>query len=129
MIKNIRLNTSSIDLYNSFVIHFSNQPSIRMQSDYVILEELGIGASATVNLVSRRGDAKVFASKILKKTQVPLLSWTKDCKLGIIPMEVSILSRLNHPNIISFEEILEDEINFYIIMETLSDSKVCSIIL
>ena len=111
------------ELHNPFTLNLSNN-LLNKLDDYSLNRELGIGASATVFLVSRKSDSMEFACKILKKTRIPLLSWTNDSKLGIVPMEVSILSKLNHPNIIDFKELLEDDWNFYIITSTLKDSMV-----
>ena len=116
----------SINSSIEFELHnpFTLKNLFNKLDDYSLNRELGIGASATVFLVSRKTDSMEFACKILKKTRIPLLSWTNDSKLGMVPLEVSILSKLNHPNIIDFKELLEDDWNFYIITSTLKDSMV-----
>jgi hypothetical protein len=38
--------------------------------------------------------------KFIRRAKVLRESWVKDSKLGVIPMEIYLLTRLQHPNIV-----------------------------
>jgi protein-serine/threonine kinase len=48
-------------------------------------------------------------------------TWTRDRKLGTVPLEIHVLSflrreDLKHPNIVEMEDFFEDDVNYYIEM-------------
>ena len=83
----------------------------KVLKDYVFIKDIGEGNFGKVKLSKLISTNEMFAIKILNKEK--LKAQTKTSSIN----EIEILSKLNHPNIIHVEKILEDEENFYIIME------------
>ena len=79
--------------------------------DYTFIKDIGEGNFGKVKLSIMNSTKEKYAIKILDKEK--LKSQTKSTKYN----EIQIISRLKHPNIIYVEKILEDEKNYYIIME------------
>ena len=79
--------------------------------DYSIISDLGEGNFGKVKLSILNSTNEKYAIKIIDKKKL------KSQKKSSAFNEIEIISRLNHPNIIHVEKILEDEKNFYIIME------------
>jgi 5'-AMP-activated protein kinase catalytic alpha subunit len=79
--------------------------------DYSFIKDIGEGNFGKVKLSKLISTNEKYAIKILNKQK--LKAQTKTSSIN----EIEILSKLNHPNIIHVEKILEDEENFYIIME------------
>ena len=67
---------------------------------YTTLRSIGKGAFGFVKLGRRRLDGKEVVVKFIRRAKVLRESWVKDTKLGVIPMEVFLLSRLQHPNVV-----------------------------
>ncbi|OMJ85500.1 hypothetical protein SteCoe_13187 [Stentor coeruleus] len=82
-------------------------------SDYASLSFLGVGAFGEVLSVRHIPTGTYRAQKIIKKSNFRY----EDVISGVILKESLILSRLNHPNVIKFYEVLEDSYNYYIITE------------
>ena len=79
--------------------------------DYAFIKDIGEGNFGKVKLSKLIATNEKYAIKILNKEK--LKAQTKSSSIN----EIEILSKLNHPNVIHVEKILEDDINFYIIME------------
>ena len=79
--------------------------------DYSFIKDIGEGNFGKVKLSVLNSTKEKFAIKILDKEK--LKSQTKSTLFN----EIQIISRLKHPNIIYVDKILEDEKNYYIIME------------
>ena len=79
--------------------------------DYTLIKDIGEGNFGKVKLAKLISTKEKFAIKILDKEK--LKTQTKSTLFN----EIEIISRLNHKNIIHVEKILEDQKNFYIIME------------
>ena len=79
--------------------------------DYMFIKDIGEGNFGKVKLSKLISTNEKFAIKILNKER--LKTQTKSSSIN----EIEILSKLNHPNVIHVVKILEDDINFYIIME------------
>ena len=79
--------------------------------DYTFIKDIGEGNFGKVKLSKLTATNEKFAIKILNKEK--LKAQTKSSSIN----EIEILSKLDHPNIIHVENIVEDEINYYIIME------------
>jgi calcium-dependent protein kinase len=88
---------------------FVNFKKGMIENDYVIGEECGSGAFATVRKVKSKSTGQVRALKIIKKT--------KSQDSARMYLEVEILKKLIHPNIMQIFEFYEDKKNFYIITE------------
>lgn len=91
-------------------------------SDYVILEDMGQGAYGQVKLVrSKRDPTKKVVLKYVTKKRILVDTWTRDRRLGTVPLEIHVLDylsreHLRHPNIVEMEGFFEDDINYYIEM-------------
>jgi protein-serine/threonine kinase len=90
--------------------------------DFVILEDMGQGAYGQVKLAryKQNGGRKVVL-KYVTKRRILVDTWTRDRKLGTIPLEIHVLNYLRkdeykHPNIVEMEDFFEDETNYYIEM-------------
>ena len=79
--------------------------------DYTFIKDIGEGNFGKVKLSVLNDTQQQYAIKILDKKK--LKAQTKTSSLN----EIEIISKLKHPNIINVEKILEDENNYYIIME------------
>lgn len=91
-------------------------------SDFVILEEMGQGAYGQVKLAryKKNGSNKVVL-KYVTKRRILVDTWTRDRRLGTVPLEIHVLDYLRrdglkHPNIVEMVDFFEDDINYYIEM-------------
>ncbi|OJD20370.1 CAMK/CAMKL/PASK protein kinase [Blastomyces percursus] len=91
-------------------------------SEYVILEEMGQGAYGQVKLArcKRNPETKVVLKYVTKK-RILVDTWTRDRRLGTVPLEIHVLDYLRrdglrHPNIVEMKGFFEDDINYYIEM-------------
>ena len=80
-------------------------------NDYTLIKDIGEGNFGKVKLAKLKSTKEKCAIKILDKEK--LKTQTKSTLFN----EIEIISRLDHKNIIHVETILEDSINYYIIME------------
>lgn len=91
-------------------------------SDFVILEEMGQGAYGQVKLARyKRNHAKRVVLKYVTKRRILVDTWTRDRRLGTVPLEIHVLDYLRrdglrHPNIVEMTDFFEDDINYYIEM-------------
>lgn len=89
--------------------------------DFVILEEMGQGAYGQVKLCRYKQSSNNVVIKYVTKRRILVDTWTRDRKLGTVPLEIHVLSYLRredlrHPNIVEMEGFFEDDINYYIEM-------------
>lgn len=97
-------------------------PEKRSISDYVILEDMGQGAYGEVKLArSKKNPAKKMVLKYVTKKKILVDTWTRDRRLGTVPLEIHVLDYLRrdglkHPNIVEMEGFFEDNVNYYIEM-------------
>ncbi|KAJ1335340.1 proto-oncogene serine/threonine-protein kinase Pim-2 [Microdochium nivale] len=91
-------------------------------NDFVILEDMGQGAYGQVKLARYKQDGgKKVVLKYVTKRRILVDTWTRDRRLGTIPLEIHVLDYLRrdgfrHPNIVDMEDFFEDETNYYIEM-------------
>ena len=76
--------------------------------DYVIGKSLGTGSFGTVRIATHKGTDQKRAIKIIKK---------KDQDEDKFLLEVDILSKLSHPNIMQIYEFYDDTVHYYIVSE------------
>lgn len=94
----------------------------RTINDYVILEEMGQGAYGQVKLARlKKQPNKKMVLKYVTKKRILVDTWTRDQRLGTVPLEIHVLDFLRrdgykHPNIVEIEGFFEDDINYYIEM-------------
>ncbi len=90
--------------------------------DFTILEEMGSGAYGQVKLVRyKKGHSRKMVLKYVTKKRILVDTWTRDRKLGTVPLEIHVLDYLRrdgfrHPNIVEMIDFFEDDINYYIEM-------------
>lgn len=89
--------------------NFVNYKKGLIENDYIIGEVCGSGAFATVRKVTSKNSGQLRALKIIKKQ--------KGTDSTRMYLEVEILKKLVHPNIMQIFEFYEDKKNFYIITE------------
>ncbi|EEH45298.2 CAMK/CAMKL/PASK protein kinase [Paracoccidioides brasiliensis Pb18] len=91
-------------------------------SEYVILEDMGQGAYGQVKLARcKRNPEKKVVLKYVTKKRILVDTWTRDRRLGTVPLEIHVLDflrrdGLKHPNIVEMEDFFEDDLNYYIEM-------------
>lgn len=97
-------------------------PHKKTIDDFVILEDMGQGAYGQVKLAryKHNGGRKVVL-KYVTKRRILVDTWTRDRRLGTVPLEIHVLDYLRrdglkHPNIVEMEDFFEDETNYYIEM-------------
>lgn len=94
----------------------------RTIDDYVILEEMGQGAYGQVKLARLKDNpSKKTVLKYVTKKRILVDTWTRDRRLGTVPLEIHVLDYLRrdgfkHPNIVEMEGFFEDDVNYYIEM-------------
>ncbi|KAI0200418.1 hypothetical protein F4808DRAFT_450837 [Astrocystis sublimbata] len=97
-------------------------PQKKTIDDFVILEDMGQGAYGQVKLARyKRNGGKKVVLKYVTKRRILVDTWTRDRRLGTVPLEIHVLDYLQrdglkHPNIVEMEDFFEDETNYYIEM-------------
>lgn len=88
-------------------------------SDFVILEEMGQGAYGQVKLARNKITGEKIIIKYVTKRRILVDTWTRDRRLGTVPLEIHVLDYLRrdglrHPNIVEMSDFFEDDVNYYI---------------
>lgn len=96
-------------------------PKKKKISDYVTLEDMGQGAYGQVKLARHIATGKKVVLKYVTKRRILVDTWTRDRRLGTVPLEIHVLDylrkeELRHPNIVEMIGFFEDDINYYIEM-------------
>jgi protein-serine/threonine kinase len=96
-------------------------PHKKTINDYTIIEEMGQGAYGQVKLARHKESGKTTVLKYVTKRRILVDTWTRDRKLGTVPLEVHVLEylrkpELRHPNIVEMQGFFEDDVNYYIEM-------------
>lgn len=86
-------------------------------SNYTITDELGSGGFGFVVGAHRNVDGMPVAVKFIWKEKVPSHGWVRDPSLGVIPLEAFVLRVVDHPCVVKFIELFDDEEFFYLVME------------
>ena len=86
-------------------------------SQYTLGDELGSGGFGFVVSAFQNSTGMEVAVKFIIREKVPRYGWIHDPHLGVVPTEVSILSRVKHESIISIEDFYQDSKFFYLVME------------
>lgn len=84
---------------------------------YQLQDELGSGGYGFVMTALDRYDGFEVAVKFIIKDKVPEHSWINDPTFGRLPMEVVILSFVNHESVVKCLDVFEDSIYFYLVQE------------
>ena len=87
-------------------------------NEYEDLRTLGRGASGFVQLAKRKKLNKFeVVTKYILKSRIYKENWINDNRYGTIPLEISILCKLDHPNIIKVLEVFQDNDHVQMVME------------
>ncbi|CAK7238708.1 MAG: serine/threonine protein kinase [Sporothrix thermara] len=97
-------------------------PHKKTIDDFVILEDMGQGAYGQVKLAKEKATGRRVVIKYVTKKRILVDTWTRDRRLGTVPLEIHVLDYLRrdglrHPNIVEMEDFFEDDINYYIEMK------------
>ncbi|KAF6115400.1 PAS domain containing serine/threonine kinase [Phyllostomus discolor] len=84
---------------------------------YSTLSPLGSGAFGFVWTALDREQNKEVVVKFIQKEKVLEEGWVRDADLGKVPLEIAILSRVRHPNIIKVLDVFENQGFFQLVME------------
>lgn len=91
-------------------------------NDFLVLEDMGQGAYGQVKLCRyKKNSHKKVVIKYVTKRRILVDTWTRDRRLGTVPLEIHVLDYLRrdefkHPNIVEMSDFFEDDINYYIEM-------------
>jgi protein-serine/threonine kinase len=97
-------------------------PTKKTINDFVILEEMGQGAYGQVKLCRyKKNSSKKVVIKYVTKRRILVDTWTRDRRLGTVPLEIHVLDYLRrdgfkHSNIVEMADFFEDDVNYYIEM-------------
>ncbi|XP_049954466.1 PAS domain-containing serine/threonine-protein kinase isoform X2 [Schistocerca serialis cubense] len=85
---------------------------------YTTLQQIGKGAYGYVKMAFRNEDGLLVITKFIQKHKVHQQSWVEDPSLGSkVPLEISLLTTLNHPNIVKVLDVFENPKFFQLVME------------
>lgn len=95
-----------------------NQTASLLLKDYEFREQIASGSFSVCRKVIKKSNGKTYACKIIDK-------YKRDCA-----EEVEILLRFsNHPNIVTLNQVIEDEQHTYLFMEYLKGGELLDMIL
>ncbi len=101
----------------------SDSPTRKSIDDFVIIEDMGQGAYGQVKLCryKKKNNASKVVIKYVTKRRILVDTWTRDRRLGTVPLEIHVLDYLRrdgyrHPNIVEMSDFFEDDTNYYIEM-------------
>ncbi|KAL1748681.1 kinase-like domain-containing protein [Schizophyllum fasciatum] len=86
-------------------------------SAYQLGQELGIGGYGFVTAARCLRTGEEVAVKFILKSRVPPAAWTQHEQMGQVPIEVMLLCRLDHPNIVKCKDVYEDALYYYLVQE------------
>ncbi|KAL0269942.1 UNVERIFIED_CONTAM: hypothetical protein PYX00_007515 [Menopon gallinae] len=85
---------------------------------YTNIEQIGKGAFGYVKTAFRHSDGLIVVTKFIKKHKINVQSWVYDTKWSMkIPLEISLLMNLKHPNIIEVLDVFHNDSFFQLVMK------------
>ncbi|CAG9581158.1 unnamed protein product [Danaus chrysippus] len=84
---------------------------------YVTLKQIGKGAYGCVKMAYRRSDRLLAVAKFILKEKVGAAFWSDAPDGRRVPLELSLLMTLSHPNIVSVIDVFENDKYFQMVME------------
>ncbi|XP_050680592.1 PAS domain-containing serine/threonine-protein kinase [Leptidea sinapis] len=84
---------------------------------YVTLKQIGKGAYGCVKMAYRRSDRLLTVAKFILKEKVGAQFWVDGPDGRKVPLELSLLMSLKHPNIVSVIDMFENDKYFQMVME------------
>ncbi|EGW31233.1 uncharacterized protein SPAPADRAFT_140761 [Spathaspora passalidarum NRRL Y-27907] len=116
VIKFIVLFSDAFNPTTSASSNISDEDQSGIHRDFIIKNEtIGQGAFATVKKAVERNTGEAYAVKIINRRKA-LNTGGGDAMTGV-ERELSILGKLDHPNIVKMKSFYEDMDNYYIVME------------
>ncbi|KAL9003388.1 MAG: hypothetical protein Q9188_003737 [Gyalolechia gomerana] len=106
---------------SSTPVNVERIPLKKKIADFAILEDMGQGAYGQVKLARYNKTGKKVVLKYVTKKRILVDTWTRDRRLGTVPLEIHVLDYLRrddlkHPNIVEMIGFFEDNVNYYIEM-------------
>ncbi|PWN21576.1 kinase-like protein [Microstroma glucosiphilum] len=86
-------------------------------ASYTLGDELGSGGFGFVVGAHRNFDGRPVAVKFIWKNKVPSHGWVRDPTMGVIPLEAFVLRVVDHPCVVKFIDLFDDDEFFYLVME------------
>lgn len=104
-------------LGNSYSARFPAGHRLRADfvRSYALEGELGSGGYGFVMAARHRMQNHEVAVKFIAKAKIPKHGWHTSADGRKVPKEAVFLSMLNHPGIVKFHELFEDEVFFYLV--------------
>ena len=94
--------------------HILNSSFVRA---YNLGDELGSGGYGFVMTAYNRAQGLEVAVKFIIKEKVSEHAWIEDAVFGRLPMEVMLLSLVDHENIVKCLDLFEDKFYFYLVRQ------------
>ncbi|OHT01205.1 CAMK family protein kinase [Tritrichomonas foetus] len=95
------------------VVHFMENIVCPLKiGPYKLSHTLGHGAFATVKIAIHTFTLREYACKIIPKQRI-----TTDKGRILFEREIRITQQINHPNIVGLYDLLQDSLNYYVILE------------
>lgn len=82
---------------------------------YALEAELGAGGYGFVMAARHRTQGHEVAVKFIAKAKIPRHGWHESADGNKVPKEAVFLSMLDHPGIVKFHELFEDDVYFYLV--------------
>ena len=118
------LRTEETEKHQKLKNRISQSKNTDVRKNYEFISMLGNGAYGKVRLYRDRNYKELlFAIKTLKKEGIPLYQF------NLLKSEVNILSNLDHPNIVKYFGVFEDDWFVHIVMEYLKGYDLYKIIM
>ncbi|KAI9301771.1 camp-dependent protein kinase 1 [Cunninghamella echinulata] len=99
-----------------------NRPKLKL-SDFQMLRTLGTGSFGRVHLVQSRVNARYYAIKVLKKTEVVRLKQVEHTN-----NEKHILESVAHPFLVNMWGTFQDTVNLYMVLDYVCGGEMFSIL-
>ncbi|KAI8086213.1 camp-dependent protein kinase 1 [Halteromyces radiatus] len=121
---NNNINSNYTSVYNDQVIlqHRQNRPQLKL-ADFHIMRTLGTGSFGRVHLIQSRVNARHYAMKVLKKTEVVRLKQVEHTN-----DEKHILESVAHPFLVNMWGTFQDDTNLYMVMDYVAGGELFSIL-
>ncbi|KAI8343230.1 camp-dependent protein kinase 2 [Chlamydoabsidia padenii] len=121
---NKQVNNSYTSIYNDQVIiqHRQNRPQLKL-SDFYIMRTLGTGSFGRVHLIKSRVNARHYAMKVLKKSEVVRLKQVEHTN-----NEKHILEGVGHPYLINCWGTFQDDSHLFIVSDFVAGGELFSVL-
>jgi serine/threonine protein kinase len=111
------LNKTSSNMNNQEAAAVAPINSCPYLNEYEDILTLGRGASGFVQLARRKLDKREVVTKYILRSKIYKDNLIQDERYGEVALEVSLLCKLDHPNIIKVLEVFHDRDHIQMVME------------